>query len=158
MTTTTKITKKDRYNSIIAILTGVEGDEINDLIEFCEHEIELLDKKSAKTKEAAAEKKAEPDALKDAIQAVLDDPEQQVIAEGTKVDPNRVTVIEERAISCPEAPYIVHFRVWGTDNRTVLVFHKAEDDDDWQLVLCQTGSDVTPEFPADCTYAVAATW
>ena len=71
MTTTTKITKKDRYNSIIAILTGVEGDEINELIEFCEHEIELLDKKSAKTKEAAAEKKAEPDALKDAIQAVL---------------------------------------------------------------------------------------
>ena len=90
--------------------------------------------------------------------SLLDDPEQQVIAEGTKVDPNRVTVIEERAISCPEAPYIVHFRVWGTDNRTVLVFHKAEDADDWQLVLCQTGSDVTPEFPADGTYAVAATW
>ena len=96
--------------------------------------------------------------IQDAIQAVLDDPEQQVIAEGTKVDPTRITVIEERAISCPEAPYIVHFRVWGTDNRTVLVFHKAEDADDWQLVLCQTGSDVTPEFSADGNYAVAATW
>ena len=70
-TTTTKITKKDRYNAIIAILTGVDGDQIDELIEFCEHEIELLDKKSAKTKEAAAEKKAAPDALLDAVQAVL---------------------------------------------------------------------------------------
>ena len=96
--------------------------------------------------------------IQDAIQTVMDDPEQQIIAAGTKVDPSRVTVIEERSISCPEAPYIVHFRVWGTDNRTVLVFHKAEDADAWQLVLCQTGSDVTPEFPANGTYAVAATW
>lgn len=96
--------------------------------------------------------------IRDAIEAVMADPEQQVIAEGTTVDPSRVTVIEDRAISCPEAPFIVHFRVWGTDNRTVLVFHKAADSDTWQLVLCQTGSDVTPEFPSSGTYTVAAAW
>ena len=87
-TTTTKITKKDRYNAIIAILTGVDGDQIDELIEFCEHEIELLDKKSAKSKETAAEKKAEPDALMDAVQAALTADFQTIPAVTAAIDPS----------------------------------------------------------------------
>ena len=82
-TTTTKITKKDRYNAIIAILTGVDGDQIDELIEFCEHEIELLDKKSAKAKEAAAKRKTEGDALSAVVKAALTD-EFQTIADITE--------------------------------------------------------------------------
>lgn len=67
--TTDKITKKDRYNQIIAILTDIE--DASDLIDFCEHEIELLDKKSAKAKATAADKKTEADPMRDAVQAVL---------------------------------------------------------------------------------------
>lgn len=69
MTKATKITKRDRYNAIIEILTGVEG--ASELIDFCEHEIELIDKKSAKAKETAGSKKEEADPIVDAIKAVL---------------------------------------------------------------------------------------
>ena len=69
--TETKITKRDRYNEIIAILAGIEG--TSDLIDFCEAEIELLNKKAAKVKEAAAAKKAEVDPLTEAVKAALTD-------------------------------------------------------------------------------------
>jgi hypothetical protein len=67
--TNTKITKRDRYNETIEILTaagaGVE------LIEFHKNEIALLDKKAAKAKETAAAKKTEADALQVAVQEAL---------------------------------------------------------------------------------------
>lgn len=69
MATTTKITKKDRYNEIIAILTGIDGTD--ELIDFCEAEIGHLDQKSAKAKEKAAEKKDTVDALTETIKGVL---------------------------------------------------------------------------------------
>ena len=65
-----KITKKDNFNAIIEVLTEV-GRE--DLAKVVEHEIELLDAKSSKAKATAAKKKAEGDALRDAVQAVLTD-------------------------------------------------------------------------------------
>ena len=74
-----KITKKDNFNAIIEVLTEV-GRE--DLAKVIEHEIELLDAKSSKAKATAAKKKAEGDALRDAVQAVLTD-ELQTIADIT---------------------------------------------------------------------------
>ena len=70
---TEKITKKDRYNRMIEILTGCDADDATDLIDFCEHEIELLDKKSTKAKASAAEKKTEADPLTEAVKAALTD-------------------------------------------------------------------------------------
>ena len=70
---TEKITKKDRYNRMIEILTGCDVDDATDLIDFCEHEIELLDKKSTKAKASAAEKKTEADPLTEAVKAALID-------------------------------------------------------------------------------------
>lgn len=69
MATTTKITKRDRYTSIIDILKDVNADA--DLVEFCEGEIALLDKKSAKAKETAAAKKTEVDPLTESIRDAL---------------------------------------------------------------------------------------
>ena len=69
MTKTTKITKKERYNAIIAALTPLEG--MSDLIDFCEDEIALLEKKAAKAKAAAATKKTEVDPLTEAVKACL---------------------------------------------------------------------------------------
>ena len=65
-----KITKRDNFNAIIEVLTDA-GRE--DLAKVIEHEIELLDAKSSKAKATAAKKKAEGDALRDAVQAVLTD-------------------------------------------------------------------------------------
>lgn len=53
-----------------------------DVVEFCDNEIANLDKKAAKAKENLAKKRAEGDALTDAVRAVLTaDP--QTIAEVT---------------------------------------------------------------------------
>ena len=68
-TATTKITKRDRYISIIDILKDVNADA--DLVTFCEGEIALLDKKSAKAKETAAARKTEVDTLTESIKNAL---------------------------------------------------------------------------------------
>lgn len=68
--TTTKITKRDRYTALIAILKSAEVVD-TDLVEFCENEIALLDKKAAKAKETAAAKKTEIDPLTEAIKGAL---------------------------------------------------------------------------------------
>lgn len=80
MTKTTKITKKDRYNEIITILTDIDG--ASDLIDFCETEIAFLDKKAEKAKKAAAAKKTEADPIYDAALGALTD-EFQTISEIT---------------------------------------------------------------------------
>ena len=51
--TTVKGTKKDRFMEIIAIATEL-GRE--DLIDFCNHEIELLDRKASKSGESKTKK------------------------------------------------------------------------------------------------------
>lgn len=75
-----KITKRENFKAIITVLNEA-GRE--DLAKVIEHEIELLDAKSSKAKATAAKKKAEGDALRDAVQAVLTD-ELQTIKEITE--------------------------------------------------------------------------
>lgn len=77
MTTTTKITNRDRYNTLEEIVRDYfnEGtmseEEFEDIITFLHKQIEMLDKKAAKAKETAAAKKAEKDDLCEAVEAVL---------------------------------------------------------------------------------------
>ncbi len=70
--TNAKITKKDRFASIIDILS-VDAAANADLIDFCENEIALLEKKAAKAKETAKAKKADTDELTAAVEAALTD-------------------------------------------------------------------------------------
>ena len=70
-----KITKRE---TLAGIMNGVQtgdynGITVEDIVAFCENEIELLDKKALKAKERAAAKKAEGDALTDAVKAALTD-------------------------------------------------------------------------------------
>ena len=67
-----KLTKRDYYTAIKTLIeTGSCDINDEDVITFCENEIDLLDKKAAKAKERAAAKKAEGDALADAVKAAL---------------------------------------------------------------------------------------
>lgn len=63
-----KMTKVEMYTAIVTFATE-QGRE--DLVEFANHEIELLQNRAAKAKERAAAKAAEPDEMMHAIQAVL---------------------------------------------------------------------------------------
>ena len=69
--TTDKMTKKDYYNEIIVLATDADR---TDLVDFCNAQILLLDKKAAKAKETAAAKKDAVDPLMDVLfNAVTDE-------------------------------------------------------------------------------------
>ena len=79
----TKMTKREMYEAIKAgAQTGEWTISDTELVEFCDKEIELLDKKAAKAKEAAAKRKSEGDALTALVRAALTD-ELQTIADVT---------------------------------------------------------------------------
>lgn len=80
--TNAKITKKDKFAMILDILAASDHADADMLTEFVGNEIALLEKKAAKAKEAAANKKAEADELTIAVENVLTD-EYQTIAEVT---------------------------------------------------------------------------
>ena len=72
--TTVKITKKDYYNAIMAVLNGGGTDiPVADMVAFCEKEINALTTRAEKAKERAAEKRAEGDELQAAVLAALTD-------------------------------------------------------------------------------------
>jgi hypothetical protein len=88
MTTTKKITKRDNYAVIAALLKVAEEQGFGlpedmtyaGLNEFVAHEIELLDNKAAAAAKRAADKKVEGDALREKIYEVLTD-ENMTLAE-----------------------------------------------------------------------------
>lgn len=83
----TKVTKKEMFEMIKAALA-----ENKDIVDFCDKEIASLDRKAAKAKERAAEKKAEGDELTAVVESVLTD-ELTTIADITaKIDGPDVTV------------------------------------------------------------------
>lgn len=85
MTNEVKVSKRDYLNAIIkAMKTGEIKYNPDDVIAFCEHEIELLDKKTAKAKERAEAKRAEGDELTEQIYDVLSADEFMTIPEIVK--------------------------------------------------------------------------
>lgn len=88
-----KITKREMYESIIAMMNGGEQKyEASAYIDFCQNEIDLLDKKAAKAKERAAAKRAEGDELTDAVRAALGEDFEPIADIAARVDFPDVTV------------------------------------------------------------------
>ena len=74
--TTVKVTKRERYESIKALVEAVgavEGIDTDGIVAFCDKEIATLDTRAEKAKERAAEKRAEGDELQAAVLAALTD-------------------------------------------------------------------------------------
>ena len=72
----TKITKKDFYGALIELVEGMETVGVydaKDVQEFLEKQVAQIDAKAAKAKARAGEKKAEGDALRAEVKAVLTD-------------------------------------------------------------------------------------
>ena len=68
-----KMTKKDYFNEIRGIVEDSELENKDELIYFLNSQIESLDRKADKARERAAAKKAEGDALREAVKSVLTD-------------------------------------------------------------------------------------
>lgn len=77
MTKTTKITKRDNYNTLLALLPEmlnagmIDSTEDARLAEFLNKELENLDKRASNAKKYAAKNKASADALTEAALDVL---------------------------------------------------------------------------------------
>ena len=78
-----KVTKKEMFEGLKAILTeNFEAAEVAEYVEFLDKEVGAIDARSEKEKARRAEKKAEGDALGDAVKAVIEGAEEPITAEG----------------------------------------------------------------------------
>ena len=92
MTTTKKMTKRDHYNVLLKI------DDVKknaDLVQFIEHEIELLEKKNAADKKPTAQQK-ENDGIKDAVLNGMTDNRMYTITELIKEIPECADLTNQR--------------------------------------------------------------
>lgn len=86
-----KVTKKEYYVMLKEVVENSNSENKDELVEFIEKQITLLDNKVAKAKERAAEKRAEGDKLRALVEATLTD-EYQTIADITEqIDNEDVT-------------------------------------------------------------------
>ena len=83
MNTVEKMTKKEKYEMAIDLITGIDNENTDILVEFFEAEIASLEKKAIKAKEAAAKKKAEADELLEVVFNALSDEEFETIGDIT---------------------------------------------------------------------------
>lgn len=76
-----KTTKKEQYNTLLTLINQSEANGLyiedgnvtfNELRDFINHEIELLDSKTAAAQKRAAKKRADGDALREKVYDVLD--------------------------------------------------------------------------------------
>lgn len=86
-----KLTKKDFYAMLTEIVEATEVEMKEDLLAFIDKEVSLIDAKAEKAKARAAEKKAEGDALRDAVQAVLTKEYQTINDIASQVEGEEIT-------------------------------------------------------------------
>ena len=87
-----KITKKDRFNEIKAIVAEMGRD---DLVAFCEHELELLASKSGKRSDKPTKKQVENESIKAEILSILGTVERAKVGEITKMLGDKVTSAQQ---------------------------------------------------------------
>lgn len=92
-----KMTKKDYFNAIKEIIETTESENKGELIYFIESQIASIDNKAEKAKERAAAKKAQGDALREAVKSVLTDELQTADEICSQIDGEELTVAKVRA-------------------------------------------------------------
>ena len=83
-----KVTKKDRYNEIKAIVAEMGRD---DLVAFCEHELELLANKAGKKSDKPSKKQVENETIKAEILDFLGTVDRAKVGDITKALGDKVT-------------------------------------------------------------------
>ena len=86
-----RITKRDNYEALKEIVEKSNVEKAEMLVEFINKQIEMIDNKSAKAKEKAAEKRAEGDELRAVIKSVLTNEYQTVDAITTQIEGEDIT-------------------------------------------------------------------
>ena len=92
-----KMTKKDYFNTMKEIIEGTDSEIKGELIYFIESQIASIDNKAEKAKERAAAKKAEGDALREAVKSVLTSELQTADDILSQLDGEDLTIAKVRA-------------------------------------------------------------
>ena len=92
-----KLTKREYFEKLEEIVRNVESDIKEELIYFIESQITSIDNKAIKAKERAEAKKAEGDALREAVKSVLTNEFQTADDVFAQLDGEDLTVAKVRA-------------------------------------------------------------
>ena len=90
MANTTKVTKKDRFATLKAIVEVLDREDKDELIAFIDHEVELLSKKRS-TSDKPSKKQIENEGIKTEILAYLGTVERAKVGEIVKALGDKVT-------------------------------------------------------------------
>ena len=86
-----KITKRDYYEMLKEIVLNANVEEATELVEFIDKQVLLIDSKAEKAKARNAEKKANGDELREAVQNVLTDEFQTIDAIVSQIEGEEIT-------------------------------------------------------------------
>ena len=123
-----RITKRDNYEALKEIVEKSNVENAEMLVEFINKQIEMIDNKSAKAKEKAAEKRAEGDELRAVIKSVLTNEYQTVDAitaqiEGEDITKAKVVARLTQLVNNGEA---VKEQGKSEDNKIVMMYKLAD--------------------------------
>ena len=86
-----KVTKRDYYEMLKEIVLNANVEGATELVEFIDKQVSLIDSKAEKAKARNAEKKANGDELREAVQNVLTDEFQTIDAIVAQIEGEEVT-------------------------------------------------------------------
>ena len=86
-----KITKRDYYEMLKEIVLNANVEGATELVEFIDKQVSLIDSKAEKAKTRNAEKKANGDELREAVQNVLTDKFQTIDAIVSQIEGEEIT-------------------------------------------------------------------
>lgn len=122
-----KITKRDNYEELSTIVAGSDSEIKEELLAFIEKEIASIDAKAEKAKVRAAEKKANGDELRDAVQSLLTDELQTADAILVQIEGEDLTIakIRARLTQLVNAGIAVKEDVKNSENKTQKAYKLA---------------------------------
>ena len=86
-----KVTKRDYYEMLKEIVLNANVEGATELVEFIDKQVSLIDSKAEKAKARNAEKKANGDELREAVQNVLTDEFQTIDAIVSQIEGEEIT-------------------------------------------------------------------
>ena len=125
-----KVTKKDWYAQIRAVVEASDNEQKEGILGFIDHEVELLEAKAAKAAERAASKKADGDELRNAVKAVLTDELQTIDAITAQIEGEDITKakVTARLTQLVKAGVATKDIVKTEDSRKVTAYKLASGD------------------------------
>lgn len=125
-----KVTKKDWYAQIRAVVEASDNEQKEGILGFIDHEVELLEAKAAKAEERAASKKADGDKLRNAVQAVLTDELQTIDAITAQIEGEDITKakVTARLTQLVKAGIATKDMVKTEDSRKVTAYKLGSSD------------------------------